>query len=243
MDQYLPALHAAGPRHPLLRGERAGRRALVAPKRPTAAKLAPYECGIVPRRDPPDRFPVRFYLVAMIFIIFDIEIIFLYPYAVAPPGARARSGSARWCCSPWRCSRRSSTSSPTAPSTGVRPSGRGSVVDDELVSADPHVDHDHPAGRPRGPRAPTSPARRRSHDRRRSSGSIPTSASTAPTTTSSPARLEGLVKWARPEVDLPGHLRAGLLRHRDDGRPAGPTTTSPATAWRCSGPRPARPTS
>ncbi len=55
---------------------------LLSPKRPTAAKLAPYECGIVPRRDPPDRFPVRFYLVAMIFIIFDIEIIFLYPYAV-----------------------------------------------------------------------------------------------------------------------------------------------------------------
>jgi NADH-quinone oxidoreductase subunit A len=55
---------------------------LVAPKAPTAAKSAPYECGIVPRRDPPDRFPVRFYLVAMIFIIFDIEIIFLYPYAI-----------------------------------------------------------------------------------------------------------------------------------------------------------------
>jgi NADH-quinone oxidoreductase subunit A len=55
---------------------------LVAPKRPTPAKLAPYECGIVPRQEPPDRFPVRFYLVAMIFIIFDIEIIFLYPYAV-----------------------------------------------------------------------------------------------------------------------------------------------------------------
>jgi NADH-quinone oxidoreductase subunit A len=55
---------------------------LVAPKAPTAAKSAPYECGIVPRRDPPERFPVRFYLVAMIFIIFDIEIIFLYPYAV-----------------------------------------------------------------------------------------------------------------------------------------------------------------
>jgi NADH-quinone oxidoreductase subunit A len=55
---------------------------LVSPKRPTRAKSAPYECGIVPRRDPPDRFPVRFYLVAMIFIIFDIEIIFLYPYAV-----------------------------------------------------------------------------------------------------------------------------------------------------------------
>jgi NADH-quinone oxidoreductase subunit A len=56
---------------------------LLAPrKKPTAAKLAPYECGIVPDRDPPQRFPVRFYLVAMIFIIFDIEIVFLYPWAV-----------------------------------------------------------------------------------------------------------------------------------------------------------------
>ena len=57
--------------------------ALMAPrKRPTAAKVAPYECGIVPRIEPPTRFPVRFYLVAMIFIIFDIEIVFLYPWAV-----------------------------------------------------------------------------------------------------------------------------------------------------------------
>ena len=55
---------------------------LVSPKRPSAAKSAPYECGIVPRSEPPERFPVRFYLVAMIFIVFDIEIIFLYPYAV-----------------------------------------------------------------------------------------------------------------------------------------------------------------
>jgi NADH-quinone oxidoreductase subunit A len=50
--------------------------------RPTAAKVAPYECGIVPARETPQRFPVRFYLVAMIFIIFDIEIVFLYPWAV-----------------------------------------------------------------------------------------------------------------------------------------------------------------
>jgi NADH-quinone oxidoreductase subunit A len=56
---------------------------LLAPrKRPTAAKVAPYESGIVPDVDPPQRFPVRFYLVAMIFIIFDIEIVFLYPWAV-----------------------------------------------------------------------------------------------------------------------------------------------------------------
>ena len=55
---------------------------LFAPRNPTAAKQAPYECGIVPTQaTPPDRFPVRFFLVAMIFIVFDIEIIFLYPYA------------------------------------------------------------------------------------------------------------------------------------------------------------------
>ena len=55
---------------------------LLAPHRPTPAKSAPYECGIVPSREPPERFPVRFYLVAMIFIVFDIEVVFLYPYAV-----------------------------------------------------------------------------------------------------------------------------------------------------------------
>ena len=56
---------------------------LLAPKRPSAAKDAPYECGIVPSREPPERFPVSFYIVAMLFIMFDIEIIFVYPYAVA----------------------------------------------------------------------------------------------------------------------------------------------------------------
>lgn len=55
---------------------------LLAPKRPSAAKEAPYECGIVPGREPPERFPVSFYVVAMLFIMFDIEIIFIYPYAV-----------------------------------------------------------------------------------------------------------------------------------------------------------------
>ena len=55
---------------------------LLAPQRPTAAKEAPYECGIVPTHEPARRFPVRFYLIEMIFIIFDIEIIFLFPWAV-----------------------------------------------------------------------------------------------------------------------------------------------------------------
>jgi NADH-quinone oxidoreductase subunit A len=54
---------------------------LLGPSRPTVPKSAPYESGIVPTRLPPERFPVRFYLVAMIFIIFDIEIIFLFPWA------------------------------------------------------------------------------------------------------------------------------------------------------------------
>jgi NADH-quinone oxidoreductase subunit A len=55
---------------------------LLAPKKASSAKEAPYECGIVPTREPAERFPVRFYVVAMLFIIFDIEIIFLYPWAV-----------------------------------------------------------------------------------------------------------------------------------------------------------------
>ena len=56
---------------------------LVRPNRPTPAKLAPYECGIEPERLPKgERFSVKFYVVAMLFIIFDIETIFLFPWAV-----------------------------------------------------------------------------------------------------------------------------------------------------------------
>ena len=54
----------------------------VGPRNPTPAKLAPYECGIVPERIPRERFPVKFYLIAMLFIIFDVEVIFFYPFAV-----------------------------------------------------------------------------------------------------------------------------------------------------------------
>lgn len=53
----------------------------VAPQRPHAAKQAPYECGIVPEGEPAERFPVKFYLVAMAFIVLDVEIIFLFPFA------------------------------------------------------------------------------------------------------------------------------------------------------------------
>ena len=54
---------------------------LLGVKRPTKAKTMPYECGIVPEREPVERFPVKFYLVAMTFIVLDVEIIFLYPFA------------------------------------------------------------------------------------------------------------------------------------------------------------------
>jgi NADH-quinone oxidoreductase subunit A len=50
------------------------------PRRYNKAKLDFYECGIEPT---PQRFPIKYFLTAMLFIVFDIEIIFLYPYAVA----------------------------------------------------------------------------------------------------------------------------------------------------------------
>jgi NADH-quinone oxidoreductase subunit A len=57
--------------------------ALLRPNKPTPAKLAPYECGIEPERVPKgERFSVKFYVVAMLFIIFDVEVIFLFPWAV-----------------------------------------------------------------------------------------------------------------------------------------------------------------
>ena len=55
---------------------------LLAPSNPTPEKLEPYECGIVPLQEPVQRFPVKFYLVAMLFVIFDIEIVFLFAWAV-----------------------------------------------------------------------------------------------------------------------------------------------------------------
>ena len=56
---------------------------LIGPRRPSAEKLAPYECGMPPVGDARERHPVKFYLVAMIFLLFDIEIAFLYPWAMA----------------------------------------------------------------------------------------------------------------------------------------------------------------
>lgn len=56
---------------------------LVSPQRPTALKAAPYESGMPPLGGTRERFSVKFYLVAMLFIVFDIEVVFLIPWGVA----------------------------------------------------------------------------------------------------------------------------------------------------------------
>ncbi|MBO0728558.1 MAG: NADH-quinone oxidoreductase subunit A, partial [Acidimicrobiaceae bacterium] len=81
MEQYLPILLLLLVGAAFAGGSFMGAK-MLGPKRPTGAKDIPYESGIVPRYAPANRFPVRFYLVAMIFIIFDIEVVFLYPWAV-----------------------------------------------------------------------------------------------------------------------------------------------------------------
>jgi NADH-quinone oxidoreductase subunit A len=55
---------------------------VLGPSRPTPQKLAPYECGVTPIGSARERFPIKFYLIAMLFIVFDIETVFLYPWAV-----------------------------------------------------------------------------------------------------------------------------------------------------------------
>ena len=82
MDQYLPLLGLLILGVLFASGSFVASAWLAPHKRPTDAKVAPYECGIVPLVSPPQRFPVRFYLVAMIFVIFDIEVVFMYPFAV-----------------------------------------------------------------------------------------------------------------------------------------------------------------
>jgi NADH-quinone oxidoreductase subunit A len=50
--------------------------------RPTPEKVLPYECGITPESDARGRYTVRFYVVAILFVVFDVETVFLYPWAV-----------------------------------------------------------------------------------------------------------------------------------------------------------------
>jgi NADH-quinone oxidoreductase subunit A len=55
---------------------------LIGQRKVTRAKMSPYECGVPPVGDARERFSVKFYLVAMLFILFDVEAVFLYPWAI-----------------------------------------------------------------------------------------------------------------------------------------------------------------
>jgi NADH-quinone oxidoreductase subunit A len=64
--------------------------------RRTRAKDTAYECGMVPQGEGHPRFSVKFYLVAMLFILFDLEIVFMYPWAVVYRDAIKQSGLIFW---------------------------------------------------------------------------------------------------------------------------------------------------
>ena len=55
---------------------------MTGPKRPTTQKDLPFECGVDPTGDPRRRFSVKFFLVALLFLIFDVETVFIFPWAV-----------------------------------------------------------------------------------------------------------------------------------------------------------------
>ncbi len=59
---------------------------VVAPKKPGASKQAPYECGLPSQGDPWLQFRVQYYVYALLFVIFDVEVIFLYPWALVWKG-------------------------------------------------------------------------------------------------------------------------------------------------------------
>jgi len=62
----------------------------------TPAKDTPYECGMIPQGERQPRFSVKFYVVAMLFILFDLEIVFMYPWAVVYRDAIRQSSSIFW---------------------------------------------------------------------------------------------------------------------------------------------------
>jgi NADH-quinone oxidoreductase subunit A len=86
--------------------------ALLGPRRRNAVKLMPYESGMDPIGDARQRFDVRYYLVAIVFLLFDVELLFLYPWAVA-----------QW----------SFQAAPGAPGVGIPPEFRNLVFGEILV--------------------------------------------------------------------------------------------------------------
>lgn len=56
---------------------------LLRPNRPDPSKLSPYECGCPPVGDAHEKFSVKFYIIAMLFVLFDLEAVFMYPWAIS----------------------------------------------------------------------------------------------------------------------------------------------------------------
>ncbi len=81
LENYLPILVVIGIAFAFAIGSVMMSR-LVGVKKPSEAKLAPYECGMPLLGSAEERFSIKFYIIAMLFILFDIEAVFLYPWAV-----------------------------------------------------------------------------------------------------------------------------------------------------------------
>lgn len=56
---------------------------ILARKTASNRKLSPYECGIIPETDAQERFPIKYFLIAIDFVVFDVEVVFMYPWAIA----------------------------------------------------------------------------------------------------------------------------------------------------------------
>ena len=91
--------------------------AILGPRKTTAVKQMPYESGMDPIGDARQRFDVRYYLVAIVFLLFDVELLFLYPWAVGQYSVDAQRPAAR---STRRWRRRRSRASLPIPRAGVR---------------------------------------------------------------------------------------------------------------------------
>jgi NADH-quinone oxidoreductase subunit A len=103
--------------------------ALLGPRKRTRVKLMPYESGMDPIGDARQRFDVRYYLVAIAFLLFDVELLYLYPWAVAQwswnePVATATSPTA---------TTTTTTTSPATPPVGIPPAFRTLVFVEILI--------------------------------------------------------------------------------------------------------------
>ena len=81
LESYLPILVVIGIAFAFAIGSVVMSR-LIGVKKPTEVKLSPYECGMPLLGSAQERFSIKFYIIAMLFILFDIEAVFLYPWAV-----------------------------------------------------------------------------------------------------------------------------------------------------------------